>query len=1190
MSIRKVSAGHGYAYVLKSVVNADGDRTAPDQVTRYYLEAGTPPGFWLGKGVAYLGHGELAPGQTVTATQLKRLIGAGRDPVTGDPLGRDFQQYKSVAERIEDRVAKLAANLTDGERRTTTVRIEAEETKVGDRHAVAGFDLTFSVPKSVSVLWAVADANTQALIVEAHHAAVAETLALMEKRVAATRTGHGGIEQKAVVGIAAAAYDHWDSRANDPQLHTHVVVSNKVKTSDDGVWRALDAKPLFDATVALSAHYDATLRDRLTGTFGLAWEQRERPADKMPQWELAAIPDTAISEFSSRTHQIDACAADLVDGHVARHGRTPSARTRAKLRAQATLATRPEKQIHSLHDLTIGWRTRAASLLGTDPTTWARRVTTTSSARTYAARDVPDDVVADLAHDVVTTVSAAKATYTHWNLWAEANRQTMGLRFASADDREAVVERVVALAEHGSVRLTPGERVSTPAAMRREDGTSRLRPDRGERYTSAQTLAAEDRLLTRSAEAGAVVVDMRIVAAVTSRPFDGRVLTNEQRGAVEQIVRSGRQVDLLVGPAGAGKTTTMRALRALWEREHGAGSVVGLAPSAAAAQVLGDELGVRTENTAKWLHEAGEGRTWFTRDQLVILDEATLADTQTLDQITGLAAEAGAKVLLVGDPAQLQSVEAGGAFALLVETRREAAQKGDADAVVPELTEVHRFRNAWEKTASLRLRDGKPDVIDVYDAHDRIRGGTTEDMIDAAYTAWQADSGDGRVTLLVADSRETVRELNERARADRLLTGETSRGRAVRLHDGLQASVGDVAVTRRNDRRLTTTRDLLNGGFVRNGDRWQVTDVLRDGSVEVQRLRADGRPSRGGHTVMLPNWYVAEHLDLGYAVTAHAAQGMTVDTTSVLVTPTMTRENLYVALTRGRSSNIAYVATDRPDDDHTPPSDNPTPQQVLCGVLAHVGAEPAARAVQLAEHERWESIAQWAAEYEHIAQVAQRPRWGRLVAGALAAGGLRVDDIADALDPEAPGVDAFDALCAELRRAEAYGYDVEAVLPVLAARRTLLDADNPCAVLHTRLERATASAVAPPTLVAGIIPEALGDLLSDDARVALEERVGLIEGKARELADAARRDHEPWVGRIPRTGATSSDDELQALAAVAAYRARYGVKGPGPLGGPPTTIAQRGDQERARAACHRLEAAQIAVRTSRHLGVAPAIS
>jgi conjugative relaxase-like TrwC/TraI family protein len=1161
MSIRKVSAGHGYGYVLKSVVNADGDRSAPDQVTRYYLEVGTPPGFWLGAVVSHLGHGDLAPGQPVTATQLKRLIGAGRDPVTGGPLGRDLQQYKSVVERIEDRVAKLDPNLTAEEHQTARVRIEAEETKAGDRHAVAGFDLTFSVPKSVSVLWAVADANTQALIVEAHHAAVAETLALLEKRVAATRTGHGGIEQQDVVGIAAAGYDHWDSRANDPQLHTHVVVSNKVKTTSDGVWRALDAKPLFDATVAMSAHYDATLRDRLTGTFGLDWEPRARPADKFPQWELATVPDTLISEFSSRTHQIDAHVADLVDDYVARHGRTPSARTRAELRAQATLATRPEKQIHSLYDLTLTWRTRAARLLGNEPTAWARKATTTSSARTYSITEVPQDALAHLARDVVAVVSTAKATYTHWNLWAEANRQAMGLRLATADDRERLIEAVVALAEGASIRLTPLEQAPAPAGMRRDDGTSRLRPYRGERYTAPATLAAEDRLLARAATNLQPEIGTRTVQAARSRSFDGRALTGEQQSAVGQIATSGRQVDLLVGPAGAGKTTTMRALRAVWERAHGPGSVVGLAASAAAAQVLGDELGVATENTAKWLHEAREGRAWVSPGQLVILDEATLAGTQTLDRITALAADAGAKVLLVGDPAQLQSVEAGGAFALLVETRREAAARGEVDAVVPELTEVHRFRKEWEKTASLHLRDGNTDVIDTYDRHGRIRGGTTEDMIDAAYTAWQTDTAEGHVALLVADTRETVRELNERARADRLTTGATGRGRAVRLRDGLAASVGDIVVTRRNDRRLATMRDLLRGGFVRNGDRWHVTDVQRDGSVEVRRIRADGTPVRGGLTVLLPAWYVSEHLDLGYAVTAHAAQGMTVDTTHVLVTPTMTRENLYVALTRGRSSNVAYVATDRPDGDHTPPVENATPHQVLYGVLAHVGAEPSARQTQHAEEARWESITQWAAEYEHIAQVGQRPRWERLIATALADGGLPYADVAQALDPGAPGADAFDALCAELRRAEAYGYDVARLLPEIAARRTLLDADSPCAVLHTRLERVTGRPTAPPTLVAGLIPQALGSL-PEDVRAALDERTGLIEGQARELAKAAVRNHEPWVRVALGVGGTPFGADLDTLATVAAYRERYGVAGPDPMGGRPTTLAQRADRER----------------------------
>lgn len=315
----------------------------------------------------------------------------------------------------------------------------------------------------------------------------------------------------------------------------------------------------------------------------------------------------------------------------------------------------------------------------------------------------------------------------------------------------------------------------------------------------------------------------------------GPTLSAEQQSAV----RADRRLRPTPGPARrpgrGGQDTTLRALRRTWTAKSGKDAVVGLAPSAASASVLSRELGIRAENTAKWFHEHESGRTAFTRDQLVIVDEATLADTATLDRLTHLAAQAGAKVALVGDPAQLQSVDAGGAFSLLVESRRKAAAEGDPSAVVPELTEVHRFRNAWEKAASLRLRDGDTDVIDLYDHHGRLRGGDTETMIDAAHAAWRGDLADGKATLLVAEKAETVRELNERARADWILTGHTYLGREASLADWLTASAGDLVITRRNRRRMTTVRDLVTGGFVRNGDRWHVVAVRRDGGLEVRR-------------------------------------------------------------------------------------------------------------------------------------------------------------------------------------------------------------------------------------------------------------------------------------------------------------------------------------------------------------------
>ncbi len=254
VSVRVMSAGDGYKYLLKTVAAADGDRSLSTPLTRYYAEAGTPPGRWLGAGVAALGDGELSVGDRVSEAQLQLLIGMGRDPITGNPLGLAFPNYKTEAERIESRIAALDPSLSPGGKGEAVAQIVAEETARGARRAVAGFDFTFSIPKSASVLWAVADAGVQALIGEAHHRAVAEVVAFMEREVAATRTGatagDGAVAQVDVTGLIATAFDHFDSRAGDPHLHTHVVISNKAKTAFDDKWRSLDGRPMHAAVVA----------------------------------------------------------------------------------------------------------------------------------------------------------------------------------------------------------------------------------------------------------------------------------------------------------------------------------------------------------------------------------------------------------------------------------------------------------------------------------------------------------------------------------------------------------------------------------------------------------------------------------------------------------------------------------------------------------------------------------------------------------------------------------------------------------------------------------------------------------------------------------------------------------------------------------------------------------------------------
>lgn len=1137
-TIAVMGAGDGYSYFMKSVATGDVDRSMSTPLTRYYTETGTPPGRWLGAGMASLGSdevGRLLVGDLVTEEQMARLAGKGLDPITGERLGRAYPVY-----------GKSNGGKT--------------------RRAVAGYDFTFSLPKSASILWGVADAGVQEQILAVHRAAVVKVFAFMERELAATRTGAsvagnatsvagegGAVAQVGVMGLIAMSFDHWDSRTNDPHLHTHVVVSNKVKTLLDGKWRSLDGRGLHAATVAMSELHEAIVMDELTRVLGVEWDLRARAGQgRNPGWSIKGVPDDLVTAFSQRSEQINTRTDELIAEHIAKYGRCPSGSTIDKYRQRASKETRPDKTHHSLADLTTEWRQRTAEILGRDPAQWARELVANLPPRMLRADDVPLDLIDHLAQTVVNAVSEKKPAWRRWNLYAEAVRQTKALRFHTAEDRMAVLAAITDRAEAGSVRLTPPDLAATPVEFRRPDGTSILRPKDSALYSSQALLDAEGRLLDRAGTRTDPTITLDAVehAITTGGPKEqSSTVSGEQAEAIARVAVSARQVDLLVGPAGTGKTTTMRALRAAWEREHGAGSVVGLAPSAAAAAVLAEDLGIGCENTAKWLYDHVHRGAAFGAGQLVIIDEATLAGTLTLDRITAHAAEVGAKVLLVGDPAQLQAVEAGGAFALLAAARQ-------TEDGTPELTEVHRFTHTWEKHASLALRHGHDEAIDAYLENDRVRDGDTEAMVEAAYAAWRADLADGKDSVLVAGDNETVRAVNERARTERLQTGATERGRSVRLADGLQASAGDVVITRRNDRRLRTR----NGSWVRNGDRWALVDVRDDGSVVVRRPEANY-----GNTIVLPAAYAAEHLDLGYAVTTYRAQGLTVDTSHLITGPGMTREHLYVGLTRGRENNTAYIITDTPLEITPDDYEDPTPRGVLAGIVRTVGAEKAATQVGKDEAERWGSVAQLAAEYETLAGAAQRDRWTRLLYQC----GLSSQDADHVIT--AP---AFGALTAELRRAEADGHDVEHVLPYLVAQRGLDDADDPAAVLHHRLAIATARSVRhdgltiqrrPPRRIAGLIPEAAGPM-TDEYRLALEQRATLIEQRVTDRVQRAIRDHEPWLAVLgPEPHDTGARHAWHAAARMlAAYRDRYGITGTAPLGNDPvTTDSQAVDAARA---------------------------
>ena len=311
---------------------------------------------------------------------------------------------------------------------------------------------------------------------------------------------------------------------------------------------------------------------------------------------------------------------------------------------------------------------------------------------------------------------------------------------------------------------------------------------------------------------------------------------------------------------------------------------------------------------------------------------------------------------------------------------------------------------------------------------------------------------------------------------------------------------------------------------------------------------------------------------LGYAITSHRAQGSTVDTGHVVVPSSqMTREALYVAMTRGRQANRAYVATDQPglEEHQLRPDEDVTAQTILEGVVYHVGAEPSAHETIRAEQEAVGSIAQLAAEYDTIAQIAQADRWVHL----LETCGL-IDEQVDAIVDS----DSFGPLAAELRRVDANHHRPETLVPALIAERPIQDAEDAGAILRARIQKATMAATGStrqkaPRLVAGLIPRALG-VADPDLQRGLDERAQLIESRALALAEAAVTEKEPWT---KQAGAPPAGRARRAwigcLATVAAYRDRYGITDPEvSVGAPFQSSLQRIDAARARAALERARA------------------
>ena len=935
------------------------------QASEYYAGVGEAPGRWHGRGLGQLG---LAAGGVVSERELEALFARGLHPTVGNRLGRAWR--------------------ADG---------------------VTGFDLTFSAPKSVSGMWALGDRATAGEAMAAHRAAVRAGLAYLDRHAALSRRGTDGTEQVGSAGLVAAVFDHRSSRAGDPQLHSHALVLNKVRC-EDGRWRTLDATELFHHKKSAGMIYQAALRNEMHQRLGVTF----REVNENGQADIAGVPDELLKLWSKRTAKIDAEAGPKIAEYEKLLGRTLSSSERAGVVKTAVLKTRARKQHLQLSALHATWTAEAARV-GWTPDRLGRavRLRTPPARAQREQRVLPTDPagVSSLARPagpvrpdidrsgpqvtagvlpapdaVLPAAPGADPGRVPDARVAETGLAEAGVAAAAlhrAGTRRAVFSRADVAGQVAALLPTAGlsagevvERVEqlTDLAFKMDDAVPIGQQSVGvtprasdARYATVQVLAAEARILNLAAGGRRGGYGQVPLAALMPAGRAGG-LDASQRLAVLRLAGGGDLVSVLTAPAGAGKTSTLGAAARAWQ--DAGFRVVGLAPSARAAAELAAATGGPADTLAKWLHThhnsghaspartpvgvGARGAAVLDGRTVVIVDEASMASTLDLDPLLSAAARAGAKVVLVGDPAQIGVVNGpGGMLAALVRAGHGV-----------ELDQIHRFSQPWERQASLALRNGQTDALAAYRTAGRLHPCQDGDTaLDGVFAHWAAARADGQDALMLARTRVDVDALNSRARAAALAAGEVTG--PVTVAGGRDWQAGDVLRARRNDRRLT-----VGGSHVRNGDRFRVLGPGPQDGLIVQDLTGRGR-------TVLPADYLSQHAEYGWASTIDAAQGATADVGIVLVRPGMDREHLYVAMTRGRHGNHAYITPDlvSDDDHHGHAAPRPaeesvrSPQQqavrVLEDALRHSGAQDAAHTAL--EHARAQAT-QTAQQHQRAAE------------------------------------------------------------------------------------------------------------------------------------------------------------------------------------------------------------------------------
>ncbi len=843
--------------------------------------------------------GQHDPGELLDTKQVAKLVGV--DPSYVKRLVKDTAQLRVAQGHADaqgmprpDTPPAYLDGTKNAQGHWLISRGEAERFADSRKEAkvILGYDITWSVPKSVSAVYAQGTDADRVAIDQAINASVATGMDYLEREGFHVRRNG---QRETATAMVAAGYRHNTNRALEPQLHEHVVVAN-MATNSAGQVRAVDARGLFAHATTAGYLAGAELRHQLADRLGFSWAAPHKGLA-----DIDGIDRSTIMAISSRRQAVLTLSEEL-GYHTAGQ------------RQRAALATRPGKdQSVEGDELRTRWRHLLSDAgLSADDVVALHH---TNDLQPWTPADTEDLFTHLGSHRGVTEQAAI------------FDRRDVIQAIATHANDQLPAATIEDLADHwlGTDAVVPLDIADAHQRETFANGPTAvsLAPDE-QRYTTPHMLRIETRVLDLHERGQArsfdIVPAQGIEAAITAASPE---LGADQASMVRAICSSGDQFQAVVGRAGAGKTTALRAAITAWN-EAGY-RTIGAAPFGDAARKLEHETGLRSytlEGLLTRIELASDPSTVINADTVIIVDEASTIGNRQLDRLYRHAAEVGATVRTIGDPQQHQSVEAGGLWQHL--TTRFA---DDTPAL------EHNRRQTGPDMGQVRLalddyREGLiGKALERLDTDARIVSAPTwEELLDQMATDWYVDhrrhlAGQADPSKMVAERNGDRHALNRRAQA-------------LLRHDGLLDQPVTVGETdfHIGERVVAQARnsDLRSDGAERrdhviNGSEGTIVAITGKRSAPDVVVDFDGLG-----TIAVPHDFVTTEVGPGrgggitpaYAITSFKAEGQTFDSGRNLAAPgAVNTEGMYVALTRGRNDQRTYTIA--PEDQRLEPPELP---------------------------------------------------------------------------------------------------------------------------------------------------------------------------------------------------------------------------------------------------------------------------